>query len=155
MSCAECKREKRIKARGLCGACYNRQQFAKNPESHARARAANRRWRAEHRERTNFLNRRWRAQNKERDVEAQRARNRKHVLAQYGLSPADYADLLESQHGTCAICKGKPEGNLHIDHCHETGRVRGLLCGSCNRAIGLLREDQALLAAAAEYLRDR
>ncbi len=60
--------------------------------------------------------------------------------------------MLEAQGGGCAIC-GKPPGDiaLHVDHCHETGRVRGLLCFSCNAGLGQFRHDPDLLYQAMEY----
>jgi hypothetical protein len=72
----------------------------------------------------------------------------------YKLSSEDYNALLISQGGVCAIC-GRPSTNgrrLHIDHCHTTGRVRGLLCLSCNRGIGYFGDDPARIQSAAAYL---
>lgn len=74
----------------------------------------------------------------------------------YGLTPVAFAQLLVEQGGVCAICSEKqPEslGDLFVDHCHVTGRVRGLLCMKCNAAIGLLRDSQALAESASAYLR--
>jgi IS30 family transposase len=73
--------------------------------------------------------------------------NRKLELAKYGLTPEMYEELLAHQGGSCAICKnacttGK---KLAVDHCHDTGRVRGLLCASCNTQLGFIekyRKDQ-------------
>lgn len=79
----------------------------------------------------------------------------------YGLTPEDYQKMLAAQGGVCAIC-GKDEPTEHgrtgtkfrlgVDHCHDSGRVRGLLCQRCNRAIGLLDDDPALLQRAITYL---
>jgi|SRR3989304_6781819 len=64
-----------------------------------------------------------------------------HLKYQYGISIEDYNDMLRNQDGRCAICgTDKPGGNFtsfHIDHKHETGKIRGLLCMSCNRLLGL------------------
>ncbi len=60
--------------------------------------------------------------------------------------------LFLNQNGGCAICGQPQERRLHVDHDHKTGRIRGLLCGSCNRAIGLLKESVASLASAIGYL---
>jgi hypothetical protein len=77
----------------------------------------------------------------------------------YGLTLDKYNAILASQNGVCAICsqpeKVKIKGQLirlAVDHWHDTGRVRGLLCAACNRAIGGLQHDQTLLRAAIEYL---
>ncbi|MBO1267080.1 endonuclease VII domain-containing protein [Arthrobacter cavernae] len=70
----------------------------------------------------------------------------------YGLSPEEFEGLHSSQGGKCAICSLIPPTPLHVDHDHETGKVRGLLCGSCNRAIGLLKDDTDLMRSAIAYL---
>lgn len=77
----------------------------------------------------------------------------------YGLSREEYTSLAEKQGHKCAICQ-QPEGtvirgkkiSLAVDHCHEKGHVRGLLCVPCNRGIGLFRDSPELLRKAAEYL---
>lgn len=82
--------------------------------------------------------------------EYMRARSLKH---QFGMSLQDYAALLEKQHGCCAIC-GKPPSkrNLAVDHCHDTKKVRGLLCCVCNLMLGHARNDTNILERAVEYL---
>lgn len=85
-----------------------------------------------------------------------RARLRR--LRRHGLEFADYAAMLERQRWGCAICGrsergwGGKEAALVIDHCHATGRVRGLLCGECNTALGRFGDDPAQLRRAADYL---
>lgn len=88
-----------------------------------------------------------------------RTMQRVQQLRLYGLVPADYDALYEAQKGLCAICR-HPETamargkvlRLAVDHDPDTGRVRGLLCGACNRAIGMMRHDPARLRAAVAYL---
>ena len=72
----------------------------------------------------------------------------------YGLSAQEYIDMYESQDGKCAICSKVPstKRGLHVDHCHETKKVRGLLCHGCNIAIGNLKHDVTLLKSAIKYL---
>lgn len=70
----------------------------------------------------------------------------------YGLTDAEFDVMKEKQDGCCLICGVRPV-TLHIDHCHDSGQVRGLLCGLCNRGIGAFRDDPQLLDSAAEYLR--
>lgn len=74
----------------------------------------------------------------------------------YGLSPQDWDKLFQSQGSKCASCGDIPrEGakrKFHLDHDHSTGAVRGILCHSCNVALGHLKEDQARIQALSEYL---
>lgn len=67
----------------------------------------------------------------------------------YGLSTKDFKLL--SQNG-CAICGDKSD--LVVDHCHVTGKVRGVLCSSCNKGLGFFRDSQHFLTKAKEYLHD-
>lgn len=74
-------------------------------------------------------------------------------MAKYGLTLDDYNVLLDAQDGQCAICPAKPSNRvLAVDHCHETGRVRALLCGACNLGLGNFRDNPERLRRAAEYL---
>lgn len=71
----------------------------------------------------------------------------------YGISLLDYEKMLQQQEGRCAICKAEPGArSLAVDHCSNTGYVRGLLCMSCNQAIGAFDHNPVLLKLAAEYL---
>lgn len=70
----------------------------------------------------------------------------------YGLTLPELDEMKESQDGKCAICLVEPERSV-VDHCHDTGKVRGILCDTCNRAIGLLKDDPEILISAARYLR--
>jgi hypothetical protein len=75
---------------------------------------------------------------------------RDHLKRTFGLTPEELQTLIASQGGVCAICDdGKPE---HIDHDHETGRIRGVLCGPCNMGLGLFKDDPRRLEAAVDYL---
>lgn len=79
----------------------------------------------------------------------------------YGISLDDYLAMFEAQRGLCKVCS-RPETRtnrgvvmrLAVDHCHTTGKVRGLLCADCNRAIGLLADSPDRLRAAAMYLEE-
>lgn len=75
----------------------------------------------------------------------------------YGITLAEYEILAEVQNHVCAICK-KPQMNgrrLAVDHDHRTGKIRGLLCGKCNFALGYLNDNPVLADIAAAYLRER
>lgn len=82
------------------------------------------------------------------------------ITKRYGICIQQYNDLVNSQENKCKICGNLPnkEGpiqnqSLHIDHCHKTDKVRGLLCHLCNRGIGLFRERIDLIENAVEYLK--
>jgi hypothetical protein len=86
-------------------------------------------------------------------AEARQSATRARRLRQYGFTVEEYEDLLASQQGVCAICGGPPGArSLHVDHDHQTGENRGLLCHNCNIGLGNFRDDPDLLLAAAAYL---
>ena len=81
---------------------------------------------------------------------------------QYGLSKEQYETMVKDQDGKCAICKKEEKEkdgqrgtalNLSVDHCHKTGKVRGLLCRQCNIGIGRLQESIEVLQSAIDYLK--
>lgn len=78
------------------------------------------------------------------------------LVKEYGIDLAARDAIAESQNHTCPICESKfaDTVSVHIDHCHATGKVRGLLCGPCNQAIGLLKEDLNAIRRAARYIED-
>lgn len=78
----------------------------------------------------------------------------RHLQQKYGISEQEYDKLLTKQNGVCAICERKctKQKNLCVDHDHETGKVRGLLCDNCNVGLGRFKDSLKLLLKAAEYL---
>jgi len=113
--------------------------------------AKNRAWREENkdRDRENKKKRytRWKKENPNAASEYQRKRR-------YGLTKEDMVKMLEDQGGTCALCSERLylKRETHVDHCHETGVVRGLLCMRHNTALGIFGDSPANLRNAAEYL---
>ena len=78
---------------------------------------------------------------------------RRNLRVKYGLTAEDYNKMSADQHNVCAICQLPDERRrLAVDHCHQTGQVRGLLCDRCNRGIGYLRDSAEIALAAARYL---
>jgi hypothetical protein len=77
-----------------------------------------------------------------------------HLWKAYRMTVMEYDEMLEKQDGVCAICGGKNSGGLRlcVDHDHDTDHIRGLLCMSCNTALGLLKDDPELLTSASRYL---
>jgi hypothetical protein len=88
--------------------------------------------------------------------------NQRNRYRRYGLTEDSYLAIYRQQGGRCAICdtsikavntKEDRSFNTHIDHCHETGKVRGLLCAGCNLGLGHFKDDPDRLRKAADYLK--
>ena len=121
--CAKCGDAERTSRSAYCRACWNAYQ-------------------REYKKRLYRTNRSYRTK--------ALARNRKHL---YGISEDRYTELWAQQGGVCAICLKEDEKKaLGVDHDHETGAIRGLLCSQCNGAIGMLQERSDLMQRATEYL---
>lgn len=95
----------------------------------------------------------WHANNKD----WVRRKNRETALKRYyGITPEQYAQMLELQDGKCLVCgsTGNSESDtpLAVDHCHDTMRIRGLLCAPCNMGLGHFRDDTSLMRLAIAYL---
>jgi hypothetical protein len=123
-----------------CHAAKERKR-REDPEVRARKVEASRRWAEVNRERQKYLVR------------------RRHLRTKYGMEPEEWAELLRAQENRCALCltehpKGK--NGWHTDHDHATGRVRGILCQSCNHVIGLIENGWSLptLDQVAAYLEE-
>jgi hypothetical protein len=113
-------------------------------------------WAREHRKRNPDIRKKqveyakqWRANNPERHA----FNHKTSGLKKYGLTVESYQQLLDSQSGLCAICESVPV-NPHVDHDHDTGKVRGILCGTCNSGIGYLKDNSSIVEKAALYLKN-
>jgi hypothetical protein len=84
--------------------------------------------------------------------EIQREASFKYRLKQYGLTPEQYEVFVVVQGGACAICGTAHLEDLCIDHDHESGTVRGLLCQNCNKGLGLFQDSADNLYHASDYL---
>jgi hypothetical protein len=146
-NCIGCRRELAPDAFGLDG------KRSKCRECYA---AYSRKWRAENRTK-------YRAYSKGRRLkEGGRWARNVALKAQYGITIEQYDAMLEAQGGLCAVCR-RPEvepdrwsgkvKSLAVDHCHDTGKVRGLLCSGCNTSLGKMKHDTGLLQAAINYLK--
>lgn len=88
--------------------------------------------------------------------EVRRKERECNIRRKYGISISEYDELVKGQNGVCAICNNHPTNScgkkLHIDHCHTTGKIRGLLCGQCNTALGSFKDDINVIRNAINYL---
>lgn len=106
--------------------------------------------------------REWREANPERVLAYRKANRRRAYLTEstrrYGITPAQFQEMFAAQDEKCATCAkpfdwGDKQTKPHIDHCHTSLKVRGLLCNRCNTVLGLVTEDKSLLSNLIEYLK--
>lgn len=150
--CSKCKKVKRNKE------FYKRLRYKSGLNSACKVceRERNskylRKWRKENLGKCRDRQREYKRKNRKR----YRVYMRKYLLrTAYGMSLRDFTKLLAEQDGVCAICGTDQPGqkSFNVDHDHETGEIRGLLCAACNRALGLLKDDPAIVESAFKYLR--
>lgn len=177
MICRACHQDKpetdfswKTKAKGLrqtickpCAAAYERSYRAENPH---KVRDNNQRYYDATREAQLAQKRLYYERNREKLLEKSKQhrlrlresgedkRNRRgyDLKSKFGLSVADYNRMVKEQDGLCKICR-QPSSRLVVDHCHETGRVRGLLCAPCNSFLGRINDSPEALLKVIEYLR--
>jgi len=120
------------------------------PEQH---RVYGRAWYAANRARHNA---RIKAHREDNVVATRRVRFKSRLKQTYGLTLEEHEHMWWEQNGCCKICHvpeaEAPRGWLAIDHCHDTGRVRGLLCNNCNALLGMAKDRPEILDAAKAYL---
>lgn len=132
--------------------------YGKTKEEH---RAYMRWWRSLNREDYNKKRLEWASTHRERRIK--QARN-SHLKQTFGITLEEYDDMLAKQDYRCAICasplreisdsNNRKRTNLCIDHNHETGEIRGILCFNCNLALGLFFENPKILISAIKYLKN-
>lgn len=124
-----------------CRPCTNikqRESYHEDPETRRRY---HKKWREDNPEKYRECAERWR-----------KANEGKRRAERYGMTVEQMHQLFEDANHSCQIC-GVKKDRMHIDHCHETGAVRGLLCSGCNTSIGRLGDRSDLVMRAVEYLR--
>jgi hypothetical protein len=130
----------------VCNVAARKAKYAENPAPYI---ARVKQWQQENSERLNAYRREYRSR-----PERKRADRDAHLRRKFGIGIDDYERMLAEQNGGCRICGTPPpeNGSLHVDHDHDTGQIRGLLCVSCNNAIGALKENLDIFLAAMAYL---
>lgn len=98
--------------------------------------------------------REWREKNPEKAEQTRKNNARLQRFNKYGITKARFDELMVEQDGVCAICRNefKNDKDTHIDHCHDSMRVRGILCGQCNNGLGNFKDSVPNLRAAIDYL---
>jgi DNA repair exonuclease SbcCD ATPase subunit len=152
MSLTTAEKSARYRAKDVEAYRAMKRALAKTEKHRAKRREYMQRWREENRERHNQLARESHQRNKHKHIQ----RNREyHLMSTYGVTQAEYDKMLVAQEGRCRICgTDKPTGHskrfFSVDHDHKTGRVRGLLCHTCNTQLGWFENNTV---AVMNYLR--
>lgn len=138
-----------------CEVCGN--EFEQNPkyrqgvQKYCSVNCQAKFWRDSNPDKVKEINRKYRKSNPEKVALKQR---RCSLKRKYGITLDDYNSMLEAQGGRCAICGEEKAETLSVDHDHETGKVRGLLCAHCNHVVGFARDKIELLESTIRYLTD-
>lgn len=108
-------------------------RYKESPENKNKIRITSKKWQKNNKEKVREGVRKWQKNNKDKVSKSTRRRQ----LLKFGLTVDDYVKLKEDQNGVCFICKKTtPNKDLAVDHCHNTGKIRGLLCLKCNTRLG-------------------
>lgn len=155
-----CHPDEKHGGRGYCVKCFNQL-----PDVKARHQVAGRRYYLANKEKVLARTRAWHLANPDKTKESWKRCNARRTTDQkvdtylrhkHGVTLAQYQAILADQNGVCAICGGiDTKGNrLEVDHSHETGQIRGLLCHLCNMGLGSFRDNTTFLEAASLYLKE-
>lgn len=150
---ASCHSDKKLMGRGLCKNCYDKWLKSNNPEYKERQNENAKKWREKNKERVKLVDRERHKKNNQ-DPEYRKKRRNAALKRNYDIDLDKYAEMLKSQNGRCVICSREPyqNKNLHVDHCHKTGRVRGLLCARCNWYLATIEKDDNVIMKIIGYL---
>ena len=168
--CKECSRKRSRDYREAnlekCKASNRKYHAERVPteEQLTKQRVSNKRWRDNNRDKQHESCRKWRKNNPGKHNQFNkdwRASNPDKVRVsflknKFGITQLDFDSMLKEQGGKCAVCGADQPGggrkHLCVDHCHDTGKVRGLLCIKCNTGLGAFDDDVVLLSSALTYL---
>lgn len=156
--CSKCERDKPMAEFGkdksrpggltlYCKECHNQISREWHSQNRGRYAAKQAEWQKRNREKCNEKAANYRI----RHAEKIRLAARSSIVSKFGLTLEVYDEMYRSQGGLCAICE-KGFDVLCVDHCHESGAVRGLLCRACNVGIGNLGDSSERLLRASQYL---
>lgn len=162
-TCKDCLNQKaKLYYQQNCETIKSKQRDKNKTATHKQIRAS---YRIKNKEKIAYTSKLYKEKNKERLKEQAKGKYQKnliqerskHLLRTYGIDHKEYERLSKQQNNSCGICEKPPEKGkfLHVDRCHETNRVRGLLCNKCNLAVGLFSDNTILLKNAIYYLDDK
>ncbi len=144
MKIATCHPARKEQARGLCKSCYDKWLKSVNPEYKQKQLSNTLQWAAKNPDRMKIIYNRRQAKEKADPNRFINQRNK--LLKRYGLAHETYLILLETQNNSCKLCFRKPKlHRFHVDHCHTTGIVRGILCHQCNWYMGTIDADPTII----------
>jgi hypothetical protein len=130
---------------------FNQIEYRRAWQKKNRAKCAeySAKWRRDNPEKARQAEKKWRDKNSD-------PRRHKRLQTRYGVTLEQYEVVLKRQSGVCAICNetSRDGRRLAVDHCHYTGKIRGLLCFHCNTAVGKLGDTADKVARAVKYLAD-
>lgn len=150
---ASCHPEKALYSRGLCATCYEQAYRSDKPRPDGYMVEYHGKLKEEHPHKVEEAYQRRRSDPVKRKRDA-RTSLASHYKNKYGMTIDEVHSLFHSQDRKCALCKDTlDEKTMMVDHCHETGRVRGILCRRCNSGLGFLGDTAQALGRALEYLK--
>jgi hypothetical protein len=150
LSCFDKHTETKDGLNSLCVDCHHLVCKKWRDNNKEKRKQAWKKYSETHKEQIKLKNLRYKKRQKDLDLQST-----------FGITLDQYNQMLKDQNGVCVICKnpenevekGKQQRTLSVDHNHKTGKVRGLLCGKCNKGIGLFKDNIYLLQSAIDYLK--
>jgi hypothetical protein len=156
MKTAECHPNRKHQARGMCKPCYDRWLKSQNPEYKTKQLSNTAAWLRANPDKAKAIQERrkekYRTDPAERD-RVLKVKRYARLLRNYGLTGKEYERMVKAQGNKCAICTREGgDRALHLDHCHTTNKVRGLLCHQCNWYLGTLEGGDDVLKRLIDYM---
>lgn len=124
----------------------NKEKWYSNNKEHCKNKAN--KWLEDNRRKHNKSQLKWAHKNLDK-------RRNIRLKYDYNITLEDYNSMQKAQNNSCAICGNIDDSRLHVDHCHNTNNVRGLLCGKCNRGLGMFDDSPETLHKAIKYLEEK
>lgn len=149
MKIATCHPNRKVQARGLCKPCYDKHLKEINPKYKANQTSNTLKWMKANPEKYKIIQAR-RREKERNDPTLKRRKKNCWLKRKYNITIEQYDILYLSQNGSCALCFRK-NPVLHVDHDHNTKKVRGLLCHQCNWYLGTIDADPTIINRIIKY----